>query len=138
MAGCAALRSFSPPPLCLSQNKSGSVPTSFTLLSTFFVGLSCLSKDFMSRTVRPMMLTKSSEHRQRRPSVYALSRTSDVFDVEVNGKLGILAVFVPAKKKPSPLSANSVRVSGQKLTRERSHLERKTVGGPGHPVQLVL
>ena len=86
------------------------------------------------------MLTKRSECRQRRPSVYALSWTSDVFEVEVNGKLeiGILAVFFPAKKKPSPLSANSVRVSGQKLTRERSHLERKTVGSPGHPVQLVL
>ena len=86
------------------------------------------------------MLTKSSERRQRRPSVYALSWTSDVFEVEVNGKLeiGILTIFFPAKKKPSPLSANSVRVSGQKLTRERSHLERKTAGCPGHPVQLVL
>ena len=86
------------------------------------------------------MLIKSSERRQRRPSVYALSWTSDVFEVEVNGKLeiGILAVFFPAKKKPSPLSANSVRVSGQILTRERSHLERKTVGSPSHPVHLVL
>ena len=86
------------------------------------------------------MLTKSSERRQRSPSVYALSWTSDVFEVEVNGKLeiDILAVFVPAKKKPSPFSANSVRVSGQKLTRERSHLERKTDGSPGHPVQLEL
>ena len=86
------------------------------------------------------MLTKSSESRQRRPSVYSLSWKSDVFEVEVIGKLeiGILAVFVPAKKKPSPLSANSVRVSGQKLTRERSQLERKTVCNPGHPVQLVL
>ena len=86
------------------------------------------------------MLTKTNKRRQRRPSVYALSWTSDVFEVEVNGKLeiGILTVFFPAKKKPSPLSANSVRVSGQKLTHERSHSERKTVGSPGHPVQLVL
>ena len=86
------------------------------------------------------MLTKSSERRQRRPSVYALSWTSDVFDVEVNGKLeiGILAGFFPAKKKPSPLSVNGVRVSGQNLTRESSHLERNTVGSPGQPVQLVL
>ena len=84
------------------------------------------------------MLTTSNE--QRRPSVYALSWTSDVFEVEVNGKLeiGILTVFFLAKKKPSPLSANSVRVSGQQLTRERSHLERKTFGSPGQPLQLVL
>ena len=63
-----------------------------------------------------------------------------MFEVEVNGKLeiGVPAVFFPAKKKPSPLSANSVRVSGRKLPRERRHLERKTVGSPGHPVQLVL
>ena len=47
----------------------------------------------MTRTVSPMMLTKSSKRRQRRPSVYAPSWSSDVFEVEVNGKLeiGILA-----------------------------------------------
>ena len=86
------------------------------------------------------MLTEISERRQRRPSVYSFSWTSAVFEVEVNGKLeiGILAVFFPAKKKPSPLTANSVKVSGQILTPERSHLERKTAGSPGHPVQLVL
>ena len=138
MAGCAALRSFSRPPLCLSQNNPVLFRLTLLYFRHFLVGLSCLPKDFMTWTVRPMMLTKSCERRQRRLSAYALSWKSDVFEVEVNGKLGILAGFFPAKKKPSPLSANSVRVSGQKLTRERSHLERNTVGGPGHPLQLVL
>ena len=116
VAGCAALRSFSRPPLCLSQNS----PVLFRLTLLYFrhilLGLSCLRKDFMTRTVRPMMLTKSTERRQRRPSVYALPWTSDVFVVKVIGKLeiGILAVFFPAKKKSSPLSANTVRISGQK------------------------